>query len=79
MDQMNIDQFASMPLENMMPQNAKIMWTVAAVMAGTTLVGAGVYLAWNSRRAKLLRATKRAACILHKAGTVLQSVAEVAR
>ena len=79
MEQMNIDQFASTATNGLMMRNTKITWTVAAVMAGTTLLGAGAYLAWNSRQAKMLRATKRAANILYKTGTVLQSVAEAAK
>ncbi len=78
MNQMNIDQFASDAMDSMTPQNPKILWTVAAVMAGATLLGAGAYLAWNSRQAKMLRAAKRASKILYKAGTILQTVAEVA-
>ncbi len=78
MNQMNIEQFASDAMENMMPHNPKVLWTVAAVMAGATLLGAGAYLAWNSRQAKTLRAAKRASKILYKAGTILQTVAEVA-
>lgn len=78
MEQMNIEQFASDAMNHMMPKNSKIMWTVAAVMAGATLLGAGAYLAWNSRQVKMLRAAKRASKILYKAGTILQTVAEVA-
>ena len=78
MEQMNIEQFASNALHHMIPKNQKIMWTVAAVMTSATLLGAGAYLAWNSRQAKMLRAAKRTSKILHKAGTILQTVAEVA-
>ena len=50
----------------------------AAVIASATLIGAGAFLVWNSRQAKMIRAAKRASKILYKAGTILQSVAEVA-
>lgn len=79
MDQMNIDQHASSLMHDAMCKHTKVTWMVAAAMAGAVLVGAGAYLAWNSRQAKLLRATKRAANVLYKTGTVLQSVADAAR
>ena len=75
-EQMNIDQGAT---SNTMRDNEKIIWTVAAIMAGATLLGAGAYLAWNSRQARMLRATKRAANVMYKTGLVLQSVAEAAK
>ena len=75
-EQMNIDQGAT---SNTMRGNEKIIWTVAAIMAGATLLGAGAYLAWNSRQARMLRATKRAANVMYKTGLVLQSVAEAAK
>ena len=78
MDDMNIAEFGSDAMNAMTSQNSKVMWTVAAVMAGATLLGAGTYLVWNSRQAKMMRAAKRASKILYKAGTILQSVAEVA-
>lgn len=75
-EQMNIDQGAT---SNTMRGNEKIIWTVASIMAGATLLGAGAYLAWNSRQARMLRATKRAANVMYKTGLVLQSVAEAAK
>ena len=75
-EQMNIDQGAT---SNTMRGNEKLIWTVAAIMAGATLLGAGAYLAWNSRQARMLRATKRAANVMYKTGLVLQSVAEAAK
>ena len=53
------------------------VWTVAAVMAGATLLGGIAYLAWNSRQAKMLRAVKRTGSILRKSAAILQSIAEV--
>ena len=79
MDQMNIDQYAAKATDCLLQRHAKVTWTVAAVMAGATLLGAGAYLAWNSRRAKMLRAAKRTANVLYKTGAVLQSVADAAR
>ena len=78
-DQMQINDTASAAINSGMMKTAGISWTVAAIMAGVTLLGAGAYLAWNSRQAKLLRATRRAANVLYKTGTVLQSVAEAAK
>lgn len=75
-EQMNIDQGET---SNTMRGNEKLIWTVAAIMAGATLLGAGAYLAWNSRQARMLRATKRAANVMYKTGLVLQSVAEAAK
>ena len=75
-EQMNIDQGET---SNTMRNNEKLIWTVAAIMAGATLLGAGAYLAWNSRQARMLRATKRAANVMYKTGLVLQSVAEAAK
>ena len=51
-------------------------WAVAGIMAGAALLGTGVYLAWNSRQARMLRATKRTGKILRRAGIILQSVAD---
>lgn len=51
-------------------------WVVAGIMAGAALLGAGAYLAWNSRQAKMLRAAKRTGKILRRTGIILQSVAD---
>ena len=75
-EQMNTEQGAN---GNLMRGNDKIIWTVAAIMAGAALLGAGAYLAWNSRQARILRATKRAANVMYKTGMVLQSVAEATK
>ena len=75
-EQMNTEQGAN---GNLMRGNNKIIWTVAAIMAGVALLGAGAYLAWNSRQARILRATKRAASVMYKTGMVLQSVAEATK
>ena len=53
------------------------VWTVAAVMAGATLLGGIAYLAWNSRQAKMLRAAKRTGKVLRRTGAILQAVADV--
>ena len=75
-EQMNTEQGAN---GIFMRDNDKIIWTVAAIMAGVALLGAGAYLAWNSRQARILRATKRAANVMYKTGMVLQSVAEATK
>ena len=58
------------------PCNAKYVWTVAGIMAGAALAGAGAYLIWNSREAKMLRAAKRTGKILRRTGAILQAVAD---
>ena len=78
MDQIELNSFGSESVSDMLQNHSKTLWTVATVMASATLLGAGAFLVWNSRQAKMLRAAKRASKILYKAGTILQSVAEVA-
>ena len=78
MDQMQLNSFGSDAMGDMLQNNSKPLWTAAAVIASATLIGAGAFLVWNSRQAKMIRAAKRASKILYKAGTILQSVAEVA-
>ena len=51
-------------------------WTAAGIMAGVALAGAGAYLLWNSRQAKMLRTAKRTGKILRRTGAILQAVAE---
>ena len=51
-------------------------WTTAGIMAGIALAGAGAYLLWNSRQAKMLRTAKRTGKILRRTGAILQAVAE---
>lgn len=75
-DQMNIEPCAS---NDTMRHGEKIIGIAAAIMAGATLLGVGAYLAWNSRQARMLRATRRAANVMYKTGKVLQSVAEAAK
>ena len=75
-DQMNIEPCVS---NDSRYHGEKIIGIAAAIMAGATLLGVGAYLAWNSRQARMLRATRRAANVMYKTGMVLQSVAEAAK
>lgn len=56
--------------------HAKRTWTAAGIMAGVVLAGAGAYLLWNSRQAKMLRTAKRTGKVLRRTGAILQAVAE---
>jgi len=49
---------------------------VAGIMAGAALAGAGTYLIWNSRQARMLRTAKRTGKILRRTGAILQAVAD---
>ena len=57
-------------------RDAKHVWTVAGIMAGAALAGAGTYLIWNSRQARMLRTAKRTGKILRRTGAILQAVAD---
>ena len=56
--------------------DVKRVWAVAGIMAGAALAGAGTYLIWNSRQARMLRTAKRTGKILRRTGAILQAVAD---
>ncbi len=58
--------------------NRKKMWMLLGGIGGAALLGAGAYAVWNSRQMRMLRNTRRAGKILYKAGSVLQSVSQLA-
>lgn len=54
------------------------MWILLGTVGGVAALGAGTYAVWNCRQMRMVRAAKRASKILYKAGSVLQSVSEIA-
>lgn len=56
----------------------KLMWILLGTVGGVAALGAGTYAVWNCKQMRMLRAAKRASKILYKAGSVLQTVSEIA-
>ena len=61
-----------------MQMEKKTVWTLVGMIGGFAALGVGAYLAWNSKQARMARAAKRTGRLLYKAGSVLQSVSELA-
>jgi cytochrome bd-type quinol oxidase subunit 1 len=59
--------------------NKKTVMITAGAIGGAIALGAGAWAIWNSRQLRMARATRRIGQILYKAGTVLQSVSEIAQ
>ena len=55
----------------------KSAFTAAGVAGGIALLGAGMYLFWNSKKMRTLRAVRRVEKILARTGEALQSVSEI--
>ena len=47
------------------------------VAGGVALLGTGMYLFWNSKKMRALRAVRRVEKILSRTGEALQSVSEI--
>jgi cytochrome bd-type quinol oxidase subunit 1 len=59
--------------------NKKTVMITAGAIGGAIALGAGAWAIWNSRQLRMARAARRIGQILYKAGTVLQSVSEIAQ
>lgn len=55
----------------------KTAFAAAGVAGGVALLGTGMYLFWNSKKMRALRAVRRVEKILSRTGEALQSVSEI--
>ncbi len=62
---------------NHMKPLKKTAFAAAGVAGGVALLGAGMYLLWNSKKMKAIRTVRRVEKILARTGEALQSVSEI--